>query len=1013
MPDNGSKDYWRDWEEREIGLDLAPGDEQSPESAGSGAFHPTRRDFLRAAGFTFTGAMLGGCSRAPVEKALPYLIQPEEVIPGRPCFYSSTCAACPAACGMVVKNRDGRPVKLEGNPDHPLSRGGLCAVGQASLLGLYDSHRLKIPRKDGKGTGWTEVDSAVMGKLEAVRKSGGAVRFLSGTINSPSLRRSIVSFLAGFRDSRHVTYDFLSPSAILEAHEKTHGVRALPHFQFERAKVIVSFDADFLGTWISPVEFARDYQAGRRLDTQPPGLSYHIQFESRMSLTGSRADRRIRMAPGELAVGLTHLAARIAKKSGTAFDTTGLDDVPVRADLLDDLAERLWQAQGRSLIVSGLDDLRVQILCNYLNHLLGNYGATIDISQPSFQAQGNDGELDRLLAEIRDGGVEALFILGVNPVYDLAGVSELSDALRRIPLTVSFSERLDETSRLVKIVAPDHNCLEAWGDAEPVRGIFSIQQPAIKAFGNTRSVLETLARWDGAPKTAYEIVRDTWRSEIFPGQKQQSSFEAFWEQVLQDGFAKVSVEGARVRGFNFSQVRPVLKAWRTDAQSFALVLYPKVGMLDGRHAYNPWLQELPDPISKVTWDNYACLSPSSAARLGVADGDVVRLESSVHGKTTSLELPIFVQPGQDDSTVAVALGYGSVLSERFANIGPQWIDARPSVGPGGRVGENAAVLHARGGNSTGGQATFVTMVKTGGRRELACTQRHHSVEVPRRFASLVRERPPVVRETTLEAFTREASARNPHPEAEPQSLWPADHPYTGHRWGMVIDLSACTGCSACVVACQAENNIPTVGKDEVRRKREMHWMRLDRYYSDREGEVDVVQQPMLCQQCENAPCETVCPVLASVHSAEGLNMQVYNRCVGTRYCANNCPYKVRRYNWFDYAHEDTMQNLVFNPDVTVRSRGVMEKCTFCVQRIEEAKIEAKRRGVTVADGAIQTACQQSCPTGAIVFGDLNDPQSRVSKLLKSGRGYRVLEELNVRPSVVYLTRVRNREEEKG
>ena len=1013
MPESGPKNYWRNWEERETGVDLVSGEDEFPVSAGSSGVPPTRRDFLRLAGFTFASATLTGCSRAPVEKAMPYLIQPEEIVPGRAYFYSSTCAACPAACGMIIKNRDGRPIKLEGNPAHPISRGGLCAVGQASLLGLYDSHRLKNPRKDGREAGWQEVDEAVTARLKAIREGGEAVRFLSGTITSPSLRRSIGSFLAGFRNARHITYDSLSHSALLEAYEKTHGVRVLPHFQFDRAEVIVSFDADFLGAWISPVEFAQGFQAGRRLEGRPPEFSYHVQFESRMSLTGSRADRRVCVAPEELGVVLTHLAARLAKKAEAALDAAGLQDVSVGAGFLDELAERLWQARGRSLVVCGQEDIQAQVLCNFVNHLLGNYGATVDINHPSLQAQGNDRDLEGLLGEIHNEKVAALFVLGANPVYDFAGTAVLAEALRRVPLTVSFSERLDETASVVNIVAPDHNYLESWGDAEPVSGIIGIQQPAINAFGNTRSILETLAQWNGTPRAAYEIVRDTWRSEIFPRQNAQTSFDTFWEQVLQDGFVRVSVEETRVKGFDRSQVKPILKAIRPDPPSFALVLYPKVGILDGRHAYNPWLQELPDPISKVTWDNYACLSPASAARLGVTDGDVVRLESTSGERTLRLELPAFVQPGQEDTTVAVALGYGSVLSQRFGKIGPSWIEARPSVGPNGRVGENAALFRAVGGGRVGSSTASVTVVKTGAHRDLASTQRHHTLKVPKGLEPMMSERPPLVRETTLAAFSRDASAGNPSPETEPKSLWPQDHPYTGHRWGMVIDLSACTGCSACVVACQAENNIPTVGKDEVRRKREMHWIRLDRYYSDRPGEVEVVQQPMLCQQCENAPCETVCPVLASVHSAEGLNMQVYNRCVGTRYCANNCPYKVRRFNWFDYAHDDPLQNLALNPDVTVRSRGVMEKCTFCVQRVQEAKIEAKRQGVPVADGAIQTACQQTCPTGAIVFGDLNDPGSRVNKLLKSGRSYHVLEELNVRPSVSYLTLVRNREEEES
>jgi molybdopterin-containing oxidoreductase family iron-sulfur binding subunit len=439
-----------------------------------------------------------------------------------------------------------------------------------------------------------------------------------------------------------------------------------------------------------------------------------------------------------------------------------------------------------------------------------------------------------------------------------------------------------------------------------------------------------------------------------------------------------------------------------------LVLYPKVGIPDGSHAYNPWLQELPDPITKATWDNYACLSPAAAGQLSLAEGDVVRVEvRDGKGRGGSIDLPVLVQPGQHDQAVAVALGYGSVLSERFAGIGPAWLEAQPTVGENGLVGRNAAPLLAWQGAALRYTRVGVELTKTGKNRPPAVAQLRDTLNLPAHLAPPGQERRPIVRETTLAALG--ASGLNPEarPEA-PADLWPDDHPYPGRRWGMVIDLQACTGCSACVVACQAENNVPVVGRDEVRRQREMHWLRIDRYYSGDPTAVEVAHQPMLCQQCERAPCETVCPVLATTHSEEGLNEQVYNRCVGTRYCANNCPYKVRRFNWFDYAHDDALQNLVLNPDVTVRSRGVMEKCTFCVQRLEEARIEARRRGEPLRDGEVQTACQQSCPARAIVFGDLNDPESRVARLRKDRRHYRALEELNIGPSVGYLKVVRNR-----
>ena len=456
--------------------------------------------------------------------------------------------------------------------------------------------------------------------------------------------------------------------------------------------------------------------------------------------------------------------------------------------------------------------------------------------------------------------------------------------------------------------------------------------------------------------------------------------------------ADIAPRHSAARPFDFSAVRPILRPEELAPNAFALVLYPKIGMLDGRHGHNAWLHELPDPVTKVTWDNYASFSPAAAKRLGVADGDVVRVTAT---GIPPLELPAFVQPGQHDASVAIALGYGRAGTDRFAKVGPPWFEARPRAG---LVGVNASTLVTTEDTARVYSGRSVTVVKTGRTHPLASTQIHHSLE-----GAEGQEPRPIVQETTLAQL---ASAATETHESEGE-LWASDHPSTGHRWGMAIDLNTCTGCSACVIACQAENNVPVVGQDEVRRKREMHWIRIDRYYSGSEDEPEVAHQPMMCQHCEHAPCETVCPVLATVHGDEGLNEQVYNRCVGTRYCANNCPYKVRRFNWFDYPHEDRLQNLVFNPNVTVRSRGVMEKCTFCVQRIEETRIEARRLGQPIADGAIKTACQQVCPADAIVFGDLNDPNTRVSALTESNRAYRVLEDLNTRPAVRYLKVVRH------
>ncbi len=1004
MSTEGTHRYWRTPGERDR-PDATPADgDEFARPEGVDVFL-SRRGFLKAAGFSSAGLLLASCARAPVEKAIPFLVQPEEITPGRALYYASTCAGCAAACGVLVKNRDGRPIKLEGNPEHPLSHGALCAVGQASVLGVYDSMRLKHPLHRGQRATWEDVDRAIGEQLAAIEQSGAAVRFLSSTITSPTLRADIDGFLARFRDSRHVVYDPLSRSAILDAHERTHGHRVLPRYHLDRAEVLVSFDADFLGTWIAPVEFAAGWRAGRDLTAAPPRFSYHVQLEPCLSLTGSKADRRIRIAPRDIGPALSHLSALLAQKSGMGFSAPAPRD-PRLAAVVRDLADRLWNARGKSLVLCGSQDVATQVACNFANHLLGNYGATLDITRPSYQQQGSDRELAQFVAELSSGKITALFIASANPVYELPGGEALAAALDKVPLVVSFAAHVDETAAHARFVCPDHHALESWRDAEPVAGVVSITQPVIRPLGDTRSLIESLAAWRGEPRAAYTILQESWQARIFPRRTARSSFQDFWDRAVHDGVAEVEPVPVPAKPFDVAAVQPVAASPEAGAEPFALVLYPKVGMLAGQHAHNPWLQELPDPIAKVAWDNYACLSPDAAARLGAADGEIVRIDFGAG----TLDLPVALQPGQHDAVVAVALGYGCTGSERFAHIGPQWLEGQPSVGANGLVGVNAAPALVLADGALRYVRDGVRITKTGRTRELACTQTHHTITVPEKLAQKGSERRPIVQETTYAAWQRNAAAGGIDAStAESEDLWPDDHPAAGHRWAMAIDLTACTGCSACVVACQVENNIAVVGRDEVRRHREMHWLRIDRYYSGPGSDVDVLYQPMLCQQCGNAPCETVCPVLATVHSAEGLNQQVYNRCVGTRYCANNCPYKTRRFNWFQYSRSDAVANLVLNPDVTVRSRGVMEKCSFCVQRIQDAKMEAKRTGAALADGAVQPACQQTCPAQAIVFGDVNDPKSRIAAAVADPRRFRVLEEINVRPSVNYLRLVRNRD----
>lgn len=1004
MVEQEPREYWKSLSQRDDGtLALPIAGDEFPAPPATGWRGLSRRDFLAAAGFTFGSVVMTGCNRAPVEKAIPYLVQPEEILPGRSTYYASTCGACGAGCGMIVTNRDGRAIKLEGNPEHPLSRGGLCAIGQASVLGVYDGMRLRQPLRSGTESTWKIVDEEIAGRLRSIRSDGGAIRFLTRPITSPTTRRVIDKFLGEFPDARHVSYDVLSSSAIYQAHERTHGQRVLPRFLFDKAEVIASFDADFLGTWISPVAHTAAWREGRQTETESSHFSHHVQFEGRLSLTGAKADERVRLAPAELGLVMSHLADTLARKAGEPFDATGLPSCPIDAQIVTNLADRLWHARGKSLVVCGSQDVNVQVVCNFINHVLGNYGATVDLAHPAGRHDAGDDAIQTLLSELASGSVAALLIDGVNPVYDLPNGAAFAAAMAKVPTVISFADRADETSKLASFVCPDHHYLEAWGDVAVGSGVVGLRQPTMRPLFETRSMLESLSLWTGGSQSARELVQETWNGR-FP-----------WDQAVHDGFARVAQEPVTAEKFRSAAVAAIRDPQKLPEGKLALILYSKVSMIDGRHASNPWLQEMPDPISKVVWDNYACLSESKAKQLGLKTGDVVRCTvSGSEATAAAIELPILVQPGQHDEVVAIALGYGRADTERFANIGPKWIERKPTLGDNGLVGSNAAgLLSYRDGTLRLCGAT-VSIAPTGARHVLALTQDYHNIEVPESLTvpGMNRKRSNI-RETTLASYLKDGSLGHHGPHHEYMGeLWPEDHPYDGHHWGMVIDLTACTGCAACVVSCQVENNVPVVGRDEVRRKRIMHWLRIDRYYSEQPGGVEVSHQPMMCHHCDHAPCETVCPVLATVHSEEGLNQQVYNRCVGTRYCANNCPFKVRRFNWFEYAHDDKLANMSLNPDVTVRSRGVVEKCSFCVQRIEAARAEAKQQGRAIADGDIQPACQQSCSARAIVFGDMNDPESAVSKLIASGRHFRILEELNIRPSVGYLGLIRNRDEGK-
>ncbi|GLH67379.1 4Fe-4S dicluster domain-containing protein [Geothrix edaphica] len=923
----------------------------------------SRRDFFRFSGVGFAAGLALGCKSKVVEKAMPYLNAREGLTPGVAQWYATTCGGCAAGCGVLARSRDGRPVKLEGNPEHPVSRGGLCAMGQAQTRGLYDEDRLRGPKQAGKAVDWAALDADLQRRFTELRTSGGAIRVLAGTILSPTLRAAVQGFLGTFKDGRLVEADALSAAALAAAYEHTHGQRVMPHYRLEEADLTVGVEADFLGTWIDPVGFTRAY-AERRGPDKPRPMSKHIQVESGLSLTGSNADERVRLAPSEAVPFLEVLARQLGLQVEGGTLPTALT---AKAQAI---AHELEAHRGHGLLLCGLNDPRAQEVVARINHALGHEGTTVDLARPSLQKRGDDRALEGLVREMAEGKVAALLLLGCNPVYEQPMV--FGEAFAKVPLRVSLALTEDESAAACTHLAPDQHWLETWRDAEPVAGTVSLIQPLLQPLFATRDAVESFGAWAGRPVPALQALREHWKAALFPRQKALGDFDTFWNAALQKGAAQVEV-GPAPR-YREGRVEGAPKAARKDG--YELLLYAKVGLGDGRHAHIPFLQELPDPITKATWDNYAQVSPAAAARLGLEQGDLLHLRPEGH--VLELELPVVVQPGQDDRTVAVALGYG-----------------RTAGGKAGlSVGKNAYPWRTFTSGFLAAEASPLQVRRGSGRVDLACTQDHHSLEG--------RE---LVREMALAPYLRDPASARPHEQPGPSVY--GEHLHGAHRWAMVIDLSACTGCSGCVIGCQVENNIPVVGRDEVRRKREMHWLRIDRYYTGSEAEPGVVHQPMMCQQCDQAPCENVCPVLATVHSEEGLNQQVYNRCVGTRYCANNCPYKVRRFNWWEYPHASELERLGFNPDVTVRSRGVMEKCSFCVQRLLEAKLTAKNEGRELKDGEAMPACMQSCPAQAIVFGDTQDPDSRISQVLRDPKRFLVLGELGIGPAVSYLTKIRN------
>lgn len=962
-----------------------------------------RREFLKVMGASFALATTG-CVRRPASHIIPYAKAPKEITPGEANYYTSTWYDGLEGAGLLVKTLEGRPIKVEGLPAHPMTLGGLSARAHAEILSLYDPDRLKGPvrnllnkertNKESVSTTFEEADGKISESLKA-----GSVAIISGSRPSPSLKSMIGDFSRTY-GAKWVQYDSLPTEAIRLGQKEAYGRAVLPRYRFEAAKLVVSVDADFLGTLISPVEFTKQWSRRR---TPGKDMARLVSFESILSLTGMNADDRFRIRASQQLDVVLSLIARVATLSkGSVSIPAGVQaaaklfenaavEMGLDGKLFDQVAMELLAQRGESLVIAGglqtLTDKQVelQVAVSALNSMLGNDGKTIDHDSSTFETlAGSPEALKALIADMAAGKVKTLVIDDINLLYVLPEDSGLRDALKKVETVIYTGNRNDETGSQAHWVLPAGSSLETWGDFELQSGVYSIQQPTIMPLYKTRSFGELLLSWTQGSAAAsakvksatswLEYVKATWKSEVQPKVDlgRGLAFDDFWLAVLQTGVA--SSAGRRDRAGSARGFVGSISAKPVSAQGYELVLYPTVQLADGRLGNIAWLQELPDPVSKVVWDNYLAVAPAMARKEGLKAGDVVEL--TVGGKT--VRAPVLVQPGLHDDVLGLAVGYGQKHAGKVATD----------------LGVNAYQFASFGGGRPVFAGLKATVKKSSGRYELASTQDHHLMEGRK-----------IVIEATSAQFEKDPSAGiHKH---QIFSIWP-QHQYTKHKWAMAVDLNTCTGCSACVIACQSENNIPTVGKRYVMEGREMHWIRVDRYYKGSPEAPESLFMPLMCQHCENAPCETVCPVLATVHNDEGLNDMVYNRCVGTRYCSNNCPYKVRRFNWFNYMKKrEEPLHMAYNPDVTVRPRGVMEKCTFCVQRIRKGTGKARDEKRPLKDGDIKPACAESCPADALVFGDLNDTSSKVSRMFQDKRSYKLLEELNAAPRVAYQTRIRN------